>query len=234
MDDKSNILKQAKQDVFNALEGIIKSYNMRGLSFSTLKKYYKKKKNFDEILEDIRNKSVNLFDDEAEYKKFVKEVLMDMLDDRIAYEKDKKKLKKFESFINESHCKIEKIEKKILGRKYTKNKKIKHKWDLIKIGKFMNTDHDGGTYMVRFKCSECGEEEQIQFASQENLFKIGVPIEIIEEYRDKSFDYSLRFSKWFAGKLVNSIPTTYQDNMDLYNYSNSDKAEYDKAKNEYK
>jgi len=29
-----------------------------------------------------------------EYKKFVKEVLTDILDDKIAYEKDKKKLKK--------------------------------------------------------------------------------------------------------------------------------------------
>lgn len=108
MDDKGNILKQAKQDVFNALEGILKFYTLKGASYSALKKYYKKKKNFEEILEDIRNKSINLFDDENQYKKFVKEVLMDMLDDRIAHEKDKKKLKKFESFTNENkveYCK---------------------------------------------------------------------------------------------------------------------------------
>jgi len=98
MDNNNNILKQAKQDVFNALDGIIKSYNMRGISYSALKKYYKKKTNFNDILEDIRNKSINLFDDESQYKKFVKEVLMDMLDDRIAHEKDQKKLKKFENF----------------------------------------------------------------------------------------------------------------------------------------
>ncbi len=98
MDNKSNILKQAKQDIFNALNNIIKSYNMKGLSYTTLRKYYKKKKNLDEILEDIRNKAINLFDDESEYKKFAKDVLMDMLDDKIAHEKDKKKLKKFENF----------------------------------------------------------------------------------------------------------------------------------------
>lgn len=94
MDNNINILKQAKQDIFNALDGIIKSYNMRGISYSTLKKYYKKKKNFDDILEDIRNKSIHLFDEELEYKKFTNELLMDMLDDRIAYDKDKNKNKK--------------------------------------------------------------------------------------------------------------------------------------------
>jgi len=103
MDNNSNILKQAKQDVFNALEGIIKSYNMRGISYSALKKYYGKKKNFEDILEDIKNKSINLFDDDSQYKKFVKEVLMDMLNDRIAYEKDKPKInemKRISTFTN--------------------------------------------------------------------------------------------------------------------------------------
>jgi len=97
MDNKSNILKQAKQDIFNALDGILKFYTLKGASYSALKKYYKKKKNFDEILEDIRNKAYNLFDDESEYKKFVKEVLMDMLDDKIAHEKDKNNIKKMKN-----------------------------------------------------------------------------------------------------------------------------------------
>jgi hypothetical protein len=92
MDNNSNILKQAKHDIYVALEGIIKFYNIKGASYLALKKYYKKNKNFDEILEDIRNKAFNLFNDEKEYKKTVKEVLMDMLDDRIAYQKDKKKI----------------------------------------------------------------------------------------------------------------------------------------------
>ena len=98
MSDKSNLLKQAKHDIYVALQNIIKVYNMKGASYTQLKKYYKKKTNFEELLDDIRNKAYNLFDDENDYKKIVKETLMDMLDDKIAYEKDKKKLKKFEDY----------------------------------------------------------------------------------------------------------------------------------------
>lgn len=89
MNDKNNIIKQAKHDIHIALQGILKTYNIRGVSYSTLKKYYKKKGNFKDLLEDIKNKGINLFDNEKEYQNAVKEVLMNILNDKIAYEKDK-------------------------------------------------------------------------------------------------------------------------------------------------
>lgn len=116
-----------------------------------------------------------------------------------------------------TYCKIEKVEKtNIFGRKRLKNIKIKHKWDLIKIGKFMNTDSDGTTFMVRFKCSGCGAEHQRQFADWSYLHQIGVPNEIMEKYRNKGFDYSLRFAHSCAGLLDIPIPTTFQEDTHLY------------------
>ncbi len=112
MDDKINILKQAKYDIFNALDGIIKFYVLKGASYKALKKYYNKKKNFDGLLDDIKNKGINFFKKEKEYKTFVKKILTEFFEDKIAHEKDKpkviesKKLKNFNDFINE-----EKIEK---------------------------------------------------------------------------------------------------------------------------
>lgn len=112
MDDKTNILKQAKYDIFNALEGIIKFYILKGASYKALKKYYKKKKNFDGLLDDIKNKGVNFFEKENEYKTFVKKILTEFFEDRIAHEKDNpkvtesKNLKNFNDFISK-----EKIEK---------------------------------------------------------------------------------------------------------------------------
>lgn len=99
--DNKNILKQARHDIFTELDKVITFYNSKGASFSSLKKYYKKKTNLNDLLEDIRNKSNHMIPDENEYKKFVKEILFDMLNDKIAREKDQKsKIKTFESFKN--------------------------------------------------------------------------------------------------------------------------------------
>jgi deoxyribose-phosphate aldolase len=116
----------------------------------------------------------------------------------------------------ETYCKTEKVDKSFLGHKYTKTKKIQHKWDLVKIGKFMNTDHDGTTFMVKFRCSECGAEVQRHFAEWTKLLEIGVPNEIMKKYQDKSYDYSLRFSKWYAGELEEPIPTNFTEDTNLY------------------
>jgi len=100
MVDNNNILKQAKNDIFLALEGIIKFYIIKGASYKALKKYYKKKKNFEELLDDIKNKSINIFNSEKEYKSFVSKILTELFDDRIAHEADNEKLKTFEKFLS--------------------------------------------------------------------------------------------------------------------------------------
>ena len=86
--ENTSIIKQAKSDIFKELHPIIKFYINKGAKPQALKKYYKNNKRFEDILEDIRNKASNLIKDEAEYKKLVKEILNDMLDDLIAKEKD--------------------------------------------------------------------------------------------------------------------------------------------------
>jgi len=99
-----NIIKQAKSDIFKAMYSIINFYIKKGAKPDKLKKYYKNKKRFNELLEDIRNKGVNLVKDDKEYEKLVRETLNDMLDDFIAKDKDKKQkskmkhIKEFYSF----------------------------------------------------------------------------------------------------------------------------------------
>jgi chemotaxis protein histidine kinase CheA len=108
MDNKINILKQAKHDIFIALDSIIKSHVMKGAEYSSLKKYYKNNKNFEGLLREIRNKGINFFKTDKEYKLFVKDILSELFDDRISYEKDKKnvtemktQLKNFGDFLTE-------------------------------------------------------------------------------------------------------------------------------------
>ena len=67
--ENSNITKQAKSDIFGELKPIINFYISKGAKASALKKYYKNNKRFDDILDDIKNKGVNLVKDEQEYKK---------------------------------------------------------------------------------------------------------------------------------------------------------------------
>jgi len=115
--ENTSITKQAKSDIFKELHPIIKFYINKGAKPQALKKYYKNTKRFEDILEDIRNKSSNLIKDESEYKKLVREILNDMLDDFIAKEKDEEyknkqsknksskmeHIKKFENFqVNEN------------------------------------------------------------------------------------------------------------------------------------
>jgi hypothetical protein len=100
----SNIIKQAKSDIFKELYSKINFYIKRGAKPASLKKYYKNNKRFSELLDDIKNKGINLVKDEKEYQKLVREILNDMLDDFIAKEKDKKEnknmkhIKEFNSF----------------------------------------------------------------------------------------------------------------------------------------
>lgn len=109
--ENSNIKKQAKSDIFKELHPIISFYIKKGAKPASLKKYYKNNKRFNDILEDIKNKGVNLVKDESEYKSLVREILNEILDDFIAKEKDEeyknkkeknmKHIKEFKSY-NES------------------------------------------------------------------------------------------------------------------------------------
>ena len=84
-----SIINQVKSDIFKELYTIINFYVKKGAKPENLKKFYKKNKNFNDLLEDIKNKGVNLVEDEGEYKKLVREVLNDILDDIVAKNKDK-------------------------------------------------------------------------------------------------------------------------------------------------
>lgn len=86
--ENSNIKKQAKSDIFKELHPIISFYIQKGAKPASLKKYYKNNKIFNDILDDIKNKGINLVKDETEYKSLVKEILNDILDDFIAKDKD--------------------------------------------------------------------------------------------------------------------------------------------------
>ena len=92
--ENSSLKKQAKSDIFKKLNPIINFYIKKGAKAKSLKKYYKNKKRFNELLEDIKNKGIHLIDKEDEYKKLVKSTLNEILDDIIAKEKDEEYNKK--------------------------------------------------------------------------------------------------------------------------------------------
>jgi len=86
--ENSSFKKQAKSDIFKELYPIVNFYIRKGAKPASLKKYYKNNKRFNDILDDIKNKGINLVKDEAEYKKLVREILNEILDDFISKLKD--------------------------------------------------------------------------------------------------------------------------------------------------
>lgn len=86
--ENTNIIKQAKSDIFKELYTIIKFYIQKGAKPASLKKYYKNTKRFLDLIDDIKNKGINLVKDETEYKSLVRNILNEILDDFIAKEKD--------------------------------------------------------------------------------------------------------------------------------------------------
>lgn len=97
-----NIIKQSKSDIFKELYPIIKFYIQKGAKPASLKKYYKNTKRFLDLIDDIKNKGINLVKDETEYKSLVRNILNEILDDFIAKEKDEeyknKKMKHIKEF----------------------------------------------------------------------------------------------------------------------------------------
>ena len=94
--------KQAKSDIFQELHPVISFYIKKGAKPQSLKKFYKNTKRFNDILDDIKNKGINLVKDETEYKKLVREILNDILNDFIAKEKD-------EAYKNKQNSKMKHI-----------------------------------------------------------------------------------------------------------------------------
>ncbi len=113
--ENSNIKKQAKSDIFKELQPIIKFYIVKGASASSLKRYFKNTKMFNNLLDDIKYKSSNLINNDIEYKNLVRSILYEILDDYIAKKKDEehnkkinnkmKHIKEFYSFQNEAGLK---------------------------------------------------------------------------------------------------------------------------------
>lgn len=92
--ENTNIIKQAKSDIFTELYPIINFYVKKGATPQSLKKYYRNSKRFSDILDDIKHKGSNLITDDTEYKKTVRITLDDILNDLIAKEKDEEYTKK--------------------------------------------------------------------------------------------------------------------------------------------
>jgi len=117
-----------------------------------------------------------------------------------------------------SYCKIVRVEKKNwFGRKVMRKVKIKHNWELVKLGKFMVCDRDGTTFMVKFRCSKCGAEHKRQFAEWTHLQSIGVPVEILKKHQSIPWDYpSYRFGNLGNSELETPIPTTFTEDTHLY------------------
>jgi len=95
--ENSSFKKQAKSDIFKELFPVINFYIRKGAKPQSLKKFYKNNKRFNDLLDDIKNKGINLIKDEQEYKKLVREILNDILDDFIAKCKDEDYKKNKES-----------------------------------------------------------------------------------------------------------------------------------------
>ena len=77
--ENSNIIKQAKSDIFKALNPIISFYIKKGANPESLKKFYKKNKRFLDILQDINNKGINLIENEdiKEFNSYNENLLTD-------------------------------------------------------------------------------------------------------------------------------------------------------------
>lgn len=83
-----NIYITAKTDIIEKLNSLFDRYQRQGVDLNSLKKWITKKGNFNNILKDIRNEGSHYFDSITEYENFVKDMIYEVLNDRIAVEKD--------------------------------------------------------------------------------------------------------------------------------------------------
>jgi len=92
---EDNILKQAKSDLYKALDDIVSFDIKKGVTPHSLKRYYKKPSHILEMIKRIKNKSSHLFKNENEYQETVRDVLHEILDDRVTAIKDKAEKHKY-------------------------------------------------------------------------------------------------------------------------------------------
>jgi hypothetical protein len=91
--------KKIKKNIFNRLDSIIDTYANKSLSIKYLKKYFSNPKRFSELVSDINEIESENFESMDEYRKLVREILNDILEDREALEKDKNSKKKKEKIV---------------------------------------------------------------------------------------------------------------------------------------
>ena len=202
--ENSNITKQAKSDIFKELHPIIKFYMSKGAKAVALKKYYKNNKRFEDILDDIKSKGSNLVKDDSEYRKLVRTILEEILDDIIAKEKDDtyknknknmKKLKTFENFkIDEmfsyNEINLRKLEtfKERLELAQTEEELKELLADVEEYSEYMmDRDESEGEYSD-FKIAIERKMDEIEEA------KTGIPKYIKELIDKKQIDYTKLFS----------------------------------------
>lgn len=92
--------KDIKKDILNKLNNTIDNYLSMNISIKHLKKYFKSNIAFNSLISDINFIGEEQFDTQVEYKNFIKKLLLDILSDRDAYEKDNKNFKNVKSFEN--------------------------------------------------------------------------------------------------------------------------------------
>lgn len=213
-----SIINQVKSDIFKELYTIINFYVKKGAKPENLKKFYKKNKNFNDLLEDIKNKGVNLVEDEGEYKKLVREVLNDILDDIVAKNKDKeyknksqkmKHIKEFYEFdnFNESFGEIASyiiigwsaykfIKELILSKRINNLEKsiLNSLNDILKKIKKMPVVELADRFFVKI-IDTTGKEIDLRLFKNEMLLKVNAETEIEIQLSKKQYDEFLSLIK---------------------------------------
>jgi hypothetical protein len=83
-----NLYILAKREIIDSLNLLIDRYLKKGIDLNDIKKWVTKKNNFKNILYDIRKSGSQFFDSETEYEEFVKDLIFEVLNDKIAVQKD--------------------------------------------------------------------------------------------------------------------------------------------------
>jgi len=100
--------QDSKREIYKILNDEIDKYLKKNMSIKDIKRYFRKERPLSSIIKDIGYYGENLFDEEVEYRKFIRETIFDVLRDKEALKENKKHnmenkyIKTFENFQNES------------------------------------------------------------------------------------------------------------------------------------
>lgn len=70
--------------IYDKIDNIISRYIDDGVDIYSLKRYFKSKNNLSSLISDIQNEGERLFNIKEEYLSFIKNVIKEVLDDRIS------------------------------------------------------------------------------------------------------------------------------------------------------